>query len=191
MATPPNPFDQAAVDKYLADKADKQATKEQPRRVELPESGTTWTPPEDEPSTDPALEAVAMLDYWARRGPEVYSQALEAIAAAVDETAAGISETATNDEYAPAVVTAAKLGKRLRDTGTALYQASRATLWNWVDHRMGERKLPDGQRFKFSTTPAVSRSTDLKKLQAKFPEAYRAVVTEKQLDPDRPGKFTV
>lgn len=190
MATPPNPFDQAGVDKYLAEQAEKQAAKENPRRVELPEPGTKWPPPE-EPSTDPAVEAQTMLDHWASRGPEVYSAALEAIADSVDETTAGLREAGTDDEMAPAVVTAAKLGKRLRDTGAGLYQASRVSLWEWVGRHVGDHKLEDGQRFKFTSAPRVTRSTDLKKLQAQFPEAYRATVKERPTDPDAPGKFTV
>lgn len=190
MAAPPNPFDQAGVDKYLAAQAEKAAAKEQPAtrsRVELPEPGTVVH--SSGRDTDPAVEAQTMLDYWAGRGADVYADALGAIIASVQETAVDLEAAGTDDEHADTVVTAAQLGKDLKSAGTALYDSARGVLWEWVGRRNIKRTLPDGRSFMFKPNPAVSRRVDYDRLQERYPEAFKATVTVKDRDLDAPGRF--
>lgn len=182
MGTPPNPFDQAAVDKYLAEQQSREAEKQ---AAVAPD--TTGAPVRDD---DPAVEARVMMDYWVRRGPDVLTAALETVAAELDSMAAAIEQGGTNEEYLPATTTAAELGKRIRDTGATLYQAARGAIWKHVG-KIGTTTLPDGRQLVFKAGPATRRSTDYKALKEEHPAVYRAVVKETPTDPEAPGVLSI
>lgn len=193
MGTPPNPFDQAAVDKYLAEQQSREAEKQAavaPETTEAPETGAapdTGAPVQD---NDPAVEARVMMDYWARRGPDVLTAALEAVAAELDSLAAGVERDGTNADHLPVTTTAAELGKLLRDSGASLYQAARVALWGHL-RSYGSHTLPDGRQLVFKSGPATRRSTDYKALKADHPAVYRAVVKETPVEPGAPGILSI
>lgn len=214
MATPPNPFDADAVAAYLAEREAKKnaqgaagpavTASVAPEPAEVPpspqgaEQGAEASLGDhalDALNTDPATEAVTMLDYWARRGPEVYAEAVTAIAAAIAETGAGLKAAVPEDADklpestdADAVLIATALGKQVADAGKALYDAGRRALWAYNGARPGKDiTTPSGRTFTFKAGPASSRSVKYTVLEEKYPEAYAAAVTVRPRPANAPG----
>lgn len=131
-----------------------------------------------------------MMEYWARRGPDVLTAALETVAVELDSMAAALEQSGTNEDYLPATTTAAELGKRIRDAGGNLYQVARLAIWGHL-RRYGSHTLPDGRQIMFKSGPATRRTTDFKALETHYPEAYRAVVKETPVEPGSPGVLSI
>lgn len=206
MATPPNPFDQEAVDAYLkakADKAREDATPAPRADTPAPASGPSTKPTLTLPTDDPGVEAITMLNYWAERGADVYAEAVLTIAnevatsaggleAAVNEGVAVADEPSLDELGADEVYQAARLGYGLREAGNALYLAARAALWQYVGKTPGKNyQVPSGGAFSFKAGAKTRRSTNYKVLEADYPEAYNAAVKVTATDPAAPGTLNL
>lgn len=186
---PPNPFDQAGVDKYLADKTTAEVAKSR-RAEQAPAPAVLDNVAELETDTNPAVEATIMLNYWAERGPEAYAEAVGTIAAALEATAAELGEAAERvPEHldSDAVLVSARLGKSIEAAGKKMYGASRAALWQLVDKTNGKHKTPGGESFTFKAGARSTTRVDSKLLKADFPDVYEKVAVTTTKDADAPG----
>lgn len=186
MGTPPNPFDQAAVDSYLAEQQSREAEKQ---AAVAPGTTNPFTPPVRD--DDPAVEARVMLDYWARRGPDVMNEAMVAIAGGLEAVAAGIERDGTDADGAGDMLTVAAMSKRLQAASGAVYTAARGALWRWVGSKAGTTTLPDGRSFQFKPQPETTRRTNYNALEEKYPEVYAHVVTISPTNPNGTGAFYI
>lgn len=202
--TPPNPFDQAAVDKYLAEREAESVNKQRRAEQRAAELGDTPTPAEhdNEPGADnpamaelgdsPTAEAVTMLNYWAAQGPEVYAEAVNAVLTGIAATASDLENANPADvDGIDSVLVAARLGKSVEKVGKALYNAGRGLLWVMVDMKNGKHTTPAGDKFTFKAGATVTRRVDYKQLETDYPEAYKAAVTTTRRDPNAPGTLTL
>lgn len=185
--TPPNPFDQQAVDKYLADKEVAQAAKT--KAVEDQAAEAVDTAAElDEPPKTPAHEALLMLNYWAEQGPEAYAEAVTTIAGAIMSTA---EELAAVDDMTAlgtdAVLVSARLGKSIEAAGKKLYYAGRTALWALVHGAVGKHTTAKGETFTFKSGAKSTTRVDSKLLKADFPDVYEKVATTTTKSADTPG----
>lgn len=198
MATvPPNPFEPAEVQKYLDNKA--AAEVEKTRRAEALADKTPAVEekpaevlevPTDEllGTDDPTVEAKTMLNYWAARGPQVYTEAVGAIAAAVVATAEDIDAAGDTSELdQDKVLMSARLGKTIEAAGKKLYYAGRKALWAMSGHAAGRYTTPGGEQYTFKSGARTSTRVNSKKLKAEFPEVYKAVATTTAKSFDTPG----
>lgn len=198
MATvPPNPFEPAEVQKYLDKKA--AAEVEKTRRAEAladktpaveEKTDTAFEVPTDAllDTDDPTVEAKTMLNYWASRGPQVYTEAVGAIAAAVLATAEDIDAVGdTNQLDQDSVLMSTRLGKTVEAAGKKLYYAGRKALWAMAGNAAGRYTTPGGEHYTFKLGARTSTRVNSKKLKADYPEVYKAVTTTTAKSFDTPG----
>lgn len=199
-ATPPNPFDPQEVQKYLDRKAADEVTKS--RRAEaLAEADNDPAVESSNPAEvmgradlmgadTPTDEANEMVNYWKAQGPEVFTEAMEAIIGAIMSEAAELGDDRTVDRLdKDAVLVHARLGKSIKDAGEKMYYAGRTALWELVGRRVGKHATPSGETFRFKSGPQTTTRVDRKRLEAEFPEVYAEVVKTTHRDTDKPGNL--
>lgn len=169
----PNPFDTRAVAAWR--QAQAAAAAQTPPAQPGGATAATALPPAD--------QARAVMDMWANDGLETFLEAMAAVSAYLEDMASGVA-TADLDQ----AVQAAKTGKIVDNAGKALYNAGRQRLWHSVGVT-GKLTTPGGTTFEFRKPPAMTRSVSYKRLQADFPEAYSACVTEKKTPADAPARL--
>lgn len=184
MSTPPNPFDQSAVDDYLEQQRQKEQDQSGQPAPGQPVPGTSWTDALKSPEelTSDWIEALNS------RGPDALQRGFAALAAELEDTGQFVEQDPQITQDMAYFF--ASLGKDLKAAADTLYTSARKRMWALVKGRVGSHVTDGGLSFKFRA-PAPSKRTNYKTLEEKYPDAYAAAVTITEPKPDATGTLVL